>query len=254
VLVGEDKLAPLLLDTLMARVKAMLNKGGLFELDSANFCKQVAALTGGTAAVTLVTVRALIALLEDTGLLRVTVDSNQLVNEHELKGRAAPAAPAANAAPEVAARAKKKLVSRFAPIMVGMALSPDESRALLDVLHVLHSGAAFRNRVQLLCPAWFAGVLCHTKEATALETALRKAGDDDAPPAYVDTDGARSVALQAELDAAAENDDEDAVEAIEALPLFPALDAQAAAEAAAAGPAVAAHAIFSSSWPPRGPA
>lgn len=215
----------------------------------------MAALTGGTAAVTLVTVRALIALLEDTGLLRVTVDSNQLVNEHELKGRAAPAAPAANVAPEVAARAKKKLVSRFAPIMVGMALSPDDSRALRDVLCVLHSDASFRNRVQLLCPAWFAGVLCHTKEATALETSLRKAGDDDAAT-YVDMDGARSVALQAELDAVDENDDEDAVEAVAAvaaLPLFPALGAHAAADAAA-GAAVAAHAEFSSSWPPRGPA
>ncbi len=169
---------------------------------------------------------------------------------------AAPAAPAANAAPEVVARAKKKLVSRFAPIMVGMALSPDDSRALLDVLHVLHSDAGFCNRVQLLCPAWFAGVLCHTKEATALETALRKAADDDSAAAYVDTDGARSVALQAELDAAAENDDEDAVEAVAAvaaLPLFPALGAQAADDAAA-GAAVAAHAEFSSSWPPRGPA
>ncbi len=63
------------------------------------------------AAVTLVTVHALIALLEDTGLLRITVDSNQKVNEHQLKGRAAPAAPAANATPQAAARAKNKLVS-----------------------------------------------------------------------------------------------------------------------------------------------
>ena len=98
-------------------------------------------------------------------------------------------------------------------------------------------------------------MLCHTKEATALETSLRKAGDDDAA-AYVDMDGARSVALQAELDAVDENDDEDAVEAVAAvaaLPLFPALGAHAAADAAA-GAAVAAHAEFSSSWPPRGPA
>ena len=114
----------------------------------------MAALTGGTAAVTLVMMRALIALFKDMGLLRVTVECNQLVNEHELKGRAAaPSAPAANAAPEVAARAKKKLVSRFVPIMAGMALSPDDSRALRDVLCVLHSDAAFRNRVQLLFSA-----------------------------------------------------------------------------------------------------
>ncbi len=208
-------------------------------------------------------VRALIALFKDTGLLRVTVESNRLVNEHELKGRAAPAAPtapAANAAPEVAARAKKKLVSRFAPIMVGMALSPDDSRALCDVLCVLHSDAAFRNRVQLLFSAWFVGVLCHAKEATALETLLRKAGDDRSA-ARNDTDDVGSVALQAELDAADENDDEDAVEAVAAVPMFPALGAQAAAAvvamvavaAAAAGPTVLARAEFGSR-PPHGPA
>ena len=90
--------------------------------------------------------RALIALLEDTGLLRITVDNNQKVNEHELKGRAAPAAPtapAANATPEAAARAKKKLLLRFTLMMFGMAPSPDDSRALLDVLYVLHTDPAF---------------------------------------------------------------------------------------------------------------
>ncbi len=45
VLVGEDKLAPLLLDTLVARVKAMNSKGGLFARDSANVRRLVAALT-----------------------------------------------------------------------------------------------------------------------------------------------------------------------------------------------------------------
>ncbi len=55
---------------------------------------------------------------------------------------------------------------------------------------------AFGNRVQLLCPAWFAGVLCHANEATALETALRKAGDDESA-ARDDADGVCGVALQA---------------------------------------------------------
>ncbi len=258
VLLREDRLAPLLLDTLVARVKAQLSKGGLFAADAANFTKQVAALMGCTAAVTLVTVRALIALLEDTGLLHVTVDSNQKVNEHQLKGRDAPAALAANAAPEAAARAKTKLEPRFAPIMVGMALSPDDSRALLDVLTALHSNAAFRNRVQLLCPAWFAGVLCHTKEAAALETELRAAGDD-ASADQDDADDELGEAQQAELDAAPENDAVaagEAAEAAEALPLFPAVGVPAAAAAAAAGAAAAAHAghVPFASWPPRGPA
>jgi hypothetical protein len=175
--------------------------------------------------------------------------------------RAAPhpqPAAGANATPEAAALAKNKLVSRFAPMMVRMALSPDDSRALLDVLCVLHTDPAFRNLVQLLCPAWFAGVLCHTKEATALKTALRTAGDgaadgDDDSAAY-DDGNARSVALQAELDAAAENDNEDTDEAAAAPPLFPppGADVQAAAPATA-GAAAAAPAPVTS-WPPSGPA
>ena len=72
VLVDEADLAPLLLDTLVARVKEMLIHDKRFALHTANFTSKVHALT-------LVTVSALIALLEDTGLLRVTVDSNQLV-------------------------------------------------------------------------------------------------------------------------------------------------------------------------------
>jgi hypothetical protein len=46
VLVGEDKLAPLLLDTPVARVNAVLSKGGPFARDSANVRMLVAALTG----------------------------------------------------------------------------------------------------------------------------------------------------------------------------------------------------------------
>ncbi len=133
-------------------------------------------------------------------------------------------------------------------MMVGMAMSLDDSRALLDVLHVLHTDPAFQNLVQLLCPAWFAGVLCHTKKATALETALRTAGDGAADGDDDDDGNARSVALQAELDAAAENDNEDAAEAVAALLLFPLPAPTSKQRAAAAARAPAA------SWPPRGPA
>jgi hypothetical protein len=54
-------------------------------------------------------------------------------------------------------------------------------RLLLDVLQVLHAHVAFRSRVQLLCPAcqWFAGVVCHTKEATALVTGTARLGPLD---------------------------------------------------------------------------
>jgi hypothetical protein len=191
VLTTEDGLTPLLLDTLVARVKAVL----IDNVDTANFKRQVSALTRVEASVTLVTVRALIALLEDTGLLRVTVDSNQKMNKHQLKGCNAPAALAANAAPEVERAANQKLEPRFAPIMVGMALPPDVCRALLDVLTALRRDPAFHNRVQLLCPAWFAGALCHTKEATALDTELRAAGDDESAD-YDDSGDALSATLR----------------------------------------------------------
>jgi hypothetical protein len=51
-------------------------------------------------------------------------------------------------------------------------------RLLLDMLQVLHAHVAFRSRVQLLCPAcqWFAGIVCHTKEATALVTGTARFG------------------------------------------------------------------------------
>ncbi len=76
--------------------------------------------------------------------------------------------------------------------------------------YVQHTDPAFHNRTQLLCTAWFVGVLCHTKEATALTTALRTAGDDDDSAAYADEGSAHTVALQADLDAAADNNNEDA--------------------------------------------
>jgi len=84
------------------------------------------------------------------------------------------------------------------------------------VLYVLHTDPTFHNRVQLLCTAWFVGVLCHTKEAIALKTALRTAGgaaadgDDDDSVAYDDEGSAHTVALQADLDAAADINNEDA--------------------------------------------
>ena len=126
---------------------------------------------------------------------------------------------------------------------------PDKCRALLAVLCVLYTHAVFCNFMQLLPCLICRRPVPHSKEATALETAVRKTGDDHSA-AYVDTDGAHIVALQAELDAAKENDDIDAVEAVAAvavLNLVPFLDDQAAAVTAAAAAAVYTH---SSSWPP----
>ncbi len=74
------------------------------------------------------------------------------------------------------------------------------------MLQVLHTHVAFRSRVQPLCPAcqWFSGVVCHTKEATALVTGTaRLVPFDDDMAVYNDTYSACDVALQVELDTAA---------------------------------------------------
>jgi hypothetical protein len=131
------------------------------------------------------------------------VDSRGRIYKYKLNVLAVPAAPAANSTPEATPSIEGKSEKRIAPAMANPTLPPDKCRAVLAVLCVLYTHAVFCNCIWPLCPAWFAGTLCHTKEATALETALHRAGDYDSV-SYVDTDGARSMALLAELDEAEE--------------------------------------------------
>jgi hypothetical protein len=99
--------------------------------------------------------------------------------------------------------------------MFGMALSPDDSRELLDVLYVLHTDPAFHNLMHRL----FFSASCVTPRRRS--RSRRRCAPRATPPPPATTTTRRrtttkaartlpAVALQADLDAAADDNNEDA--------------------------------------------